>query len=51
VVMQQAPRGSSCDGGEGSGVNGGDGGGGCAAKGAWAMVVRMEAGHACRGHM
>jgi hypothetical protein len=34
----------------GPGVAGGDGGGGCAAKGAWAVLVRMEAGHACGGH-
>jgi hypothetical protein len=30
--------------GEGAGVAGDDGGGGCAAKGAWEAVVRMEAG-------
>jgi hypothetical protein len=35
--------------GEGGCVAGGNGGG-CAPKGAWATVVRMEAGHACRGH-
>jgi hypothetical protein len=53
-------RGSGCDKGRGPGVAGDDGGGGCAAKVAWAAVVRckggvgavvvhMEAGHACRG--
>ena len=31
------------------GVAGGNGGGGCVAKGAGAVVVRMEAGHACGG--
>jgi hypothetical protein len=36
--------------GKGNGVADGDGGGGCAAKGEWAVVVRMEAGHACGGH-
>jgi hypothetical protein len=29
---------------EGGGVAGGDGGGGCAAKGAWAAVVRCKMG-------
>jgi hypothetical protein len=60
-VMEQVTRGSRCDGGEGGPVAGDDGGGGCAAKGAWSMVVRckggrgavvvrMEAGHACGGN-
>jgi hypothetical protein len=35
--------------GKGDGVAG-DNGGGCAAKGAWAAVVRMEAGYTCMGH-
>jgi hypothetical protein len=34
---------------EGGGVAGGNGGG-CAAKGAWAVVVRMEAGTRAGGH-
>jgi hypothetical protein len=34
----------------GDGVAGDDGGGGCASKGAWVVVVRMEARHACEGH-
>jgi hypothetical protein len=46
VMMEQVPR----DMGRGA-VAGDDGGGGCAAKGVWAaVVVRMEAGYACRGH-
>jgi hypothetical protein len=56
VVMEQVPRDSRCDGGEGGpGVAGDDGGGGCATRGVWgdgsaqqrgceAVVVRMEAG-------
>jgi hypothetical protein len=43
VVMEQVTRGSRCDKGKGNGVVG-DNGDGCAAKGAWAAVVRMEAG-------
>jgi hypothetical protein len=42
VVMEQVPRSSKCDKGRGDGVAGGNGGG-CAAKGAWVAVVRMEA--------
>ena len=51
-------RGSGCDKGRGPGVAGDDGGGGCAAKVAWAavvrckggaVVVRMEAGTRARG--
>ena len=56
VVMEQVPRGSKCNGGEGGPIAGDDGGGGCAAKGGVgggsalqrgrgaAVVVRMEAG-------
>jgi hypothetical protein len=40
--MGQVTRGSRCNGG-GDGVAGGNGGG-CAAKGAWVAVVRMEVG-------
>jgi hypothetical protein len=36
--------------GRGSVVASDDVGGGCAAKGAWVVVVCVEAGHACRGH-
>jgi hypothetical protein len=32
VVMEQVPRDSGCDGGEGGAVAGDDGGGGCTAK-------------------
>jgi hypothetical protein len=35
--------------GRGPGVAGGGGSDGCATKGAWAMIVRMEAGYACGG--
>jgi hypothetical protein len=38
-------RGSGCDKGRGPGVAGDDGGGGCAAKVAWAAVVRCKGGH------
>jgi hypothetical protein len=34
---------------EGGAVAGDDGSGACAAKGAWVVVVRMEARHACGG--
>ena len=44
VVMEQVLRGSGCDKGRGPGVAGDDGGGGCAAKGAWAAVVRCKGG-------
>jgi hypothetical protein len=37
-------RGSGCDKGRGPGVAGDDGGGGCAAKVAWAVVVRCKGG-------
>jgi hypothetical protein len=46
VVLEQVPRDRRYDRERGVGVAGGDGGGGCAAKGAWVAVVRMEAGHA-----
>jgi hypothetical protein len=49
VVMEQVPRGSRHNKGKGAGVAGRDGGGGCTAKGAWAVVVCMEARHACGG--
>ena len=44
AVMEQVRRGSGCDKGRGPGVAGDDGGGGCAAKGAWAAVVRCKGG-------
>jgi hypothetical protein len=41
-------RSSGCDKGRGDGVAGGNGGG-CAAKGVWVVVVRMEAGTSVGG--
>jgi hypothetical protein len=35
VVMEQVPRGSKCNGGEGGPVACDNGGSGCAAKGTW----------------
>jgi hypothetical protein len=50
VVREQVTRGSRCDEGKGGPGAGDDGSGGCAAKGAWAAVVRYKkGGHACGG--
>ena len=43
AVMEQVTHDNRCDGG-GAGVAGDEGGGGCAAKVAWAAVVRCKGG-------
>jgi hypothetical protein len=42
--MEQVPRGSKCNGGEGGHVAGDDGGGGCAAKGMWGGGSALQKG-------
>jgi hypothetical protein len=49
VVLEQVPRGSRCDEGEGAGLSAMMAAVGVRQRGRGAMVVRMEAGHACEG--
>jgi hypothetical protein len=49
VVMKQVPLVSRCNKGRGA-YWGDDGGGSCDAKGCGAVVVHMEAAHACGRH-
>jgi hypothetical protein len=50
VVMEQVPRGSRCDGGEGGLVLPAMmAAAGTVQRGVGAVVVRMEAGHTCEG--
>jgi hypothetical protein len=49
VVLEQVPRGSRCDDGAGAGWSARMAAVGVRQRGRGAMVVRMEAGHACEG--
>jgi hypothetical protein len=50
VVMEQVTRGSGCDGGEGGMVLLSVMVMGALERGHGVVIVRMEAGYACRGH-